>query len=188
MKHLGTKYLETERLELRKFVIEDAKDMFNNWASDAKVTKFLTWPAHESMEVSASVLEEWTKAYSQPDYCQWAIILKGNGNDPIGCIGVNTIDERTEMAHIGYCLGRQWWHQGIMSEALKRVIEFLFDEVEVKRIESRFDPNNLHSGAVMEKCGMKYEGTLRMADWNNQGICDASYYTILKDEYSIVYL
>ena len=188
MKHLGTKHLETERLELRRFVIEDAEAMFKNWASDEEVTKFLTWPVHESVEVSTSILAEWTKAYSEPDYYQWAIVLKENGNYPIGCIGVNTIDERIEMAHIGYCLGRQWWHQGIMSDALKRVIKFLFEEVEVNRIESRFDPNNPHSGAVMAKCGMKYEGTLRMADRNNQGICDASYYAILKDEYSIVYL
>lgn len=183
MKHLGTKYLETERLELRRFVIEDAEAMFKNWASDTEVTKYLTWPIHGSVEISASILDEWIKSYSNPDYYQWAIVLKENGNVPIGCIGVNTIDERTEMAHIGYCLGRQWWHQGIMSEALKRVIEFLVDEVDVNRIESRFDPNNPYSGAVMAKCRMKYEGTLRMADWNNQGICDASYYAILKDEY-----
>ena len=183
MKHLGTKYLETERLELRRFVIEDAEAMFKNWASDTEVTKYLTWPIHGSVEISASILDEWIKSYSNPDYYQWAIVLKENGNLPIGCSGVNTIDERTEMAHIGYCLGRQWWHQGIMSEALKRVIEFLVDEVDVNRIESRFDPNNPYSGAVMAKCGMKYEGTLRMADWNNQGICDARYYAILKDEY-----
>lgn len=50
MKNLGTKYLETERLELRRFVIEDAEAMFENWASDAEVTKFLTCPAHESVE------------------------------------------------------------------------------------------------------------------------------------------
>lgn len=183
MKHLGTKHLETERLELRGFETDDALAMFRNWASDTEVTKYLKWPAHSSVEVSESILNEWVNSYSKSNYYQWAIVLKENGNDPIGCIGVNTIDERTEMAHIGYCLGRKWWHQGIMSEALKRVIEFLFNEVEVNRIESRFDPNNPHSGAVMAKCGMQYEGTLRMADRNNQGICDASYYSILRDEY-----
>lgn len=51
-----------------------------------------------------------------------------------------------------------------MSEALAALIKFFFEEVEVNRIESRFDPNNIGSGKVMEKCGMEYEGTLREAD------------------------
>ena len=66
------------------------------------------------------------------------------------------------------------------------VMDFLFDEVDVNRIESRHDPRNPHSGGVMKKCGMKYEGTLRSADWNNQGICDASYYSLLKAERTCV--
>jgi ribosomal-protein-alanine N-acetyltransferase len=65
------------------------------------------------------------------------------------------------MAHIGYCIGRKWWHSGITSEALESVIQFLIEEVGLNRIESRHDPRNPNSGAVMKKCGMKYEGTLR---------------------------
>lgn len=69
-----------------------------------------------------------------------------------------------------------------MSEALKTVMDFLFDEVDVNRIEARHDPHNPNSGKVMEKCKMKYEGTLRSFDWNNQGICDACCYALLKSE------
>ena len=58
-------------------------------------------------------------------------------------------------------------------------MDFLFDVVEVNRIEARHDPRNPHSGNVMKKCGMKFEGTLRSSDWNNQGICDACYYGLL---------
>jgi ribosomal-protein-alanine N-acetyltransferase len=72
-----------------------------------------------------------------------------------------------------------------MSEALKAVMDFFFDEVGANRIESRHDPNNPHSGMVMKKCGMKYEGTMRMADRNNQGICDACWYALLKLERSL---
>lgn len=69
-----------------------------------------------------------------------------------------------------------------MSEALQVVIDFLLDKVEMQRVEARHDPNNPHSGAVMKKCGMKYEGTLRKADWNEQGICDTCYYSILSTD------
>lgn len=91
-------------------------------------------------------------------------------------------DDRIGKAEIGYCIGRKWWHRGIMSEALKAVIDFLFDEVSYQRIEARHDTRNPHSGAVMQKCGMKYEGTLRQSDWNNQGVCDACWYASLKNE------
>ena len=70
----------------------------------------------------------------------------------------------------------------VTSEALKMVMDYLFDVVNVNRIESRHDPRNPNSGKVMQKCGMKYEGTLRSADKNNQGICDISYYALLKSE------
>ena len=61
------------------------------------------------------------------------------------------------------------------------MISFLFHDVGANRIESRHDPNNPHSGNVMKKCGMKLEGIAVQSDWNNQGICDAAYYAILKD-------
>ena len=178
--HKGTQTIETPRLILRKARMEDTEPMFRNWANDAEVTKFLTWPAHGSIEVSERVLASWVDCYQKDDYYQWMIVLKETG-EPIGSIKASTVG-RAESAHIGYCIGKAWWHQGIMSETLKAVMDFLFDEVGYHRVEAMHDPNNPHSGGVMKKCGMKYEGTLRQADRNNQGICDASYYGILKSE------
>lgn len=182
MNHLGTKLLETDRLILRKFKIEDAKAMFDHWASDDDVTRYLMWPTHESIDTSTAVLKEWTAEYSNDHYYQWAIVCKEYSDEPIGSIAVVSINETVKKAHIGYCIGKKWWHKGITSEALQAVIDFLFDEVGMQRIESRHDSNNPNSGAVMKKCGMKYEGTLRKSDWNNQGICDACYYSILSED------
>lgn len=182
MNHCGTQRLETERLVLRKYVYEDAAAMYKNWASDKEVTKYLTWPAHSSQEVTQRVIKDWLNEYSNESYYHWAIVLKDNGDEPIGDIAVVGMDEKTSKVHIGYCIGRKWWHQGITSEACKAVMDFLFDAVNVKRIEARHDPENPNSGNVMKKCDMKYEGTLRSSDWNNQGICDACYYALLKSE------
>ena len=71
------------------------------------------------------------------------------------------------------------------SEAFRSIIPFFFDEVKANRIESRHDPNNPHSGDVMKKCGLKYEGTLRQADWNNQGIVDTCMYGLLREEWNL---
>lgn len=182
MTHTGTQKLETDRLILRRYVSEDAPAKYKNWTSDPEVTKFLMWKPHPSEEYTQTVTDECVKQYSDDKFYRWAIVFKENGDEPIGDIAVVRMDEEVSMVHIGYCLGRAWWHRGIMSEALKAVMDFMFDIVGVNRIESRHDPRNPNSGKVMQKCGMKYEGTLRSADWNNQGICDASYYALLKSE------
>lgn len=180
LKHKGTQTIETPRLILRQAKIDDAEPMFRNWANDAEVTKYLTWAHHGNIHVTEKLLESWIESYQRDNYYQWMIVLK-ESDEPIGSIMANTMG-RAQSAHIGYCIGKAWWHQGIMSEALKAVMDFLFDEVGYHRIESLHDPKNPNSGKVMKKCGMKYEGTLRMADRNNQGICDACYYGLLANE------
>lgn len=181
MKHLGTKTIETSRLILRRFCAEDAEAMYGNWASDPEVTKYLTWPAHESVNDARETLSQWTTAYDQPDFYQWAIQLKTLGQ-PIGSISVVSYNNRVKSACIGYCIGRTWWRKGITTEALKAVMGFLFDEVGVNRVESYHDVSNPNSGKVMVKCGMRYEGTLRQWAWNNRGICDVCWYSLLAEE------
>ena len=90
--------------------------MFHNWASDPEVTKFLTWPPHKSAELTRTLLEEWSKEYEKDDYYQWGIELKSLG-EVIGTISVVGMKETIDMAHIGYCIGRAWWHQGTMRAA-----------------------------------------------------------------------
>ena len=182
MKHLGTKYLETNRLILRPFSLDDTAAMFKNWASDEEVTKYLTWPPHRNMNTTQKVLKSWIHNYTKEDYYQWAIVLKENHDEPIGSIGVNAYNHSIDIAQIGYCIGKQWWHKGITTEALMCIMNFLFHEVGVKRIEATHDVNNPNSGSVMKKCGMKYEGTLRQAGINNQGIHDVCYYAKLSTD------
>ena len=113
MDHIGTQRLETERLVLRRFTLDDAPAMFENWASDAEVTRFLTWQPHASVEVTRSVLADWVSSYEQPDFYQWAIVPKQLGDEPIGSISVVGMSDSVSMVHIGYCIGRPWWHQGM---------------------------------------------------------------------------
>ena len=180
LNHKGTKTIETERLILRPFVMEDAQAMFRNWASDDEVTKHLTWPTHGSAEVSRVVLADWTSHYGEPDFYNWAIVLKENGPEPIGSIAVVEINLKVDGAAMGYCMSRAHWRKGIMAEALRGLIAFLFDEVGFNRIEADHDPNNPASGRVMEKAGMRHEGVMRQAGRSNQGIIDVSRWAILK--------
>ena len=182
MEHKGTKRIETPRLILRMAQMTDAEPMFRNWASDPEVTKFLTWPTYQSIDSAYTILDIWIKEYEKPDFYQWMIELKEIG-EPIGSISVVRHRDDIAEAEIGYCIGQSWWHTGIMSEALTAVMQFLFTEVGMNRIEAKHDINNPHSGGVMQKCGMKYEGTSHASDRNNQGICDIAQYAILREEW-----
>ena len=181
MEHRGTQLIETTRLILRKAQMTDAEPMFRNWASDPEVTKFLPWPTYESVENANTILNIRTKEYDNLNFYQWMIELKEIG-EPIGSISVVHHRDDIAEAEIGYCIGQSWWHKGIMSEALTAVMQCLFKEVGMNRIEAKQDINNPHSGGVMKKCGMKYEGTSRASDRNNQGICDIAQYAILRED------
>ena len=182
MIHTGTQSLQPDRLILRPLIIQDAPAKFQNWASDPDVCRYLTWPCHTSPDVSRMVLTDWVREYEKDNFYQWAIVLKSSGQ-PIGSISGLHPNDLTQSVEIGYCIGKPWWHQGIMAEALGAVIAYLIEEVGFSRVYARHDPNNPNSGAVMRKCGMIYEGTHRQADWNNSGICDSAYYAILACEH-----
>jgi len=182
MNHLGTKKLDTARLVLRPFVKKDALAMYRNWASDPEVTKFLSWSTYKSVEDAHTILNIWIPQYADNTFYQWAIALKEIG-EVIGSISVVNFDDRVDMVEIGFCIGKAFWGQGIMTEAFRAVIDYLFGEVGVQRIEAGHDPNNPASGAVQRKCGLTYEGTLRRSIRSNQGITDKVVLSILKEEW-----
>ena len=183
MEHKGTVSIETDRLILRRFRLDDSEAAFWNWTSDIRVTEFLRWPTHENIDITKKIVKMWVDGYAEDNFYQWAIVLKDNGDKPIGTISVVEQNDTLNILHIGYCIGSKWWNQGITSEAFSGIIPFLFEQVKANRIESQHDPRNPNSGKVMMKCGLKYEGTLRQADVSNQGVVDAAMYSILAGEY-----
>ena len=173
MRHTGTQTIATERLTLRRFTIEDAENMYYNWASDPEVTKYLTWQPHKSVEETTEILQQWEEDYSKNDFYQWAIEVN-DIEQPIGSINVVSLNEDVQSAEIGY--GKSWWHQGYTTEAVEAVIRFLMAEVGAGRVWAQHDVANPNSGEVMKKAGMDYEGTLRQSAKNNQGIVDSAVY------------
>lgn len=183
MNHLGSKVLHTERLTLRPFGQEDAQAMFRNWASDADATEYVTWYAHSDMEVTQSILKVWTAQYlEKPDHTyKWAIQLEGV---VIGDISLVTLDESIQSCEVGYIIGKAYWGQGIVTEALGRVLAFLFDEVGMNRVFLRHDVRNPASGRVMEKNGLTHEGIFRESFRRKDGsLGDMANYAILRSEW-----
>ena len=182
MRHMGTSELETDRLILRRFTMADAPLMYRNWASDDNVTTYLTWPTHASVSVTRGVLEDWTARYGEPDFYSWCIELKETG-EPIGSLSVVSHDDATDAATVGWCLGARWWGRGLMPEAGRAVLQYLFGVVGFNRIVAKHDVENRKSGRVMQKLGMVQEGTFRKSGRNNRGIVHEVVYSILREDY-----
>ena len=142
--------LETDRLRLRPFRLDDAEAMFSRWASDDEVTKYLTWITHQSVEQTREILAKWVAEYEQPERLNFAIELKEEGNKLIGGIDVVHYDEG--MPVIGYNLSRAYWGRGIMTEACRRVLDYLFSQgFEAVKIDAIAE--NIGSNRVIRKCG-----------------------------------
>jgi len=180
--HKGTQEIKTERLRLRPFKLNDAQEMYDNWASDSNVTEFLTWQAHDSVATTKAILKLWVNEYKNHSYYNWGIELEG---ELIGSIAVVEQSDEDERCDIGYCIGTDYWNKGYVTESMKAVIDFLFIEVGYNRIQAWHDVKNPASGRVMVKSGMQYEGTLKqMYAHPNGGFRDVNIYSITKSEYN----
>lgn len=183
LNHKGTLVLETKKFILRQFTSKDIPDMYYNWARDKEVTKYLTWEEHYSMKKTNKIVTFWKNSYKSKEYYNWAIEDKVS-NKVIGSINLMNLDNYNENCEIGYCIGKNFWNQGIMTEVLNEVIKFAFLEVNFERITARRHINNIASGMLLKKCNFVYEGTLRNIVKDNKGFfVDCKYYSILKSEY-----
>lgn len=144
--------IETERLILREFEIEDIDDIYE-FAKDELVTKYLYWDAHKSKEESLEVYKNIYRGKTR------AIYLK-SCKKVIGAIELRRdLDNRS--GELGYVLNSKYWNKGYMSEACMAIIDYYFLNTNINRIQSFHLTKNVASGKVMEKCNMKYEGELR---------------------------
>ena len=181
--HLGTVNIETERLILRKFKKNDYIDMYNNWASREEVAKYMPWSAHKDINLTKELVSGWINEYKNNDTYNWVIELKEN-HKIIGNISVTKKNDAIYCCEIGYCLSSDYWGKGYMPEAMRGVLDFLFMKVNYNRIECYHKVENINSGKVMEKVGMKCEGLLRDRGLKNDGsVCDSKIWSILKREY-----
>ena len=174
--------IETKRFILRKFNKNDIDDLYE-YAIDNEFTQFFSWDTYKSIDMAVDYIKNVLLKYSKNEIAPWGIEWKENSK-LIGSIDFVQYDRKNFSAEIGYVLNRKYWNKGIMTEALKEIIKFGFDEMNLTRIETKLDSMNVASEKVMQKNGLKYEGTLRKKEFLKNKFIDVKYYSILKDEYS----
>ncbi len=173
--------LETPRLLLRRLTLHDAHDIYE-YSRDPLVAQHVLWEAHRSVSESRAYIRYMMRKYRQDDAYSWGIELKSE-QKIIGTIGFMWIQPENNSAEVGYSLSRGYWNQGIMTEALGRILDYGFRSLSLNRIEAQYETDNPASGAVMRKCGMQREGLLRSRLMNKGHYADMVLCAILRREY-----
>lgn len=150
--------LQTPHLTLRKLEISDAENIFA-YASDPQVAIYTSWAAHQSIDETYKYLNDFVfKLYRSGKGMDWGIVEKESGK-LIGTCGLYVSPEHRR-GTLGYALNRDYWGQGLITEAAKAAITFGFHVMQLQRIQSVCDVEHLASARVLEKAGMQFEGIL----------------------------
>jgi len=172
--------LETPRLTLRKLRMRDAEDVYS-WSRDPDVARYVLWTAHQNVRETREYIRYVRSLYRRGLPSSWGIELKETGR-VIGTMGVMAWIPEYRVAEVGYSLGKKWWRQGYAAEALSALMDLMFDEMRINRVEGQCDVRNPASGRVMEKCGMRREGLLRQRVRNKGEAVDVLLYAALAED------
>lgn len=173
--------IKVDRVSLRWLTELDIDDLYKIF-SDPVVMRY--WSSAPLVEKNAvkQLLDSIHHSFTQQSFFQWGITLHSD-NHIIGTCTLGRIDFNNRHAEIGYILGRNYWGQGYIQEALRALINFAFDELNFHRLEADVDPRNVASVRTLEKLGFQKEGYLRERWHVNGEIQDALFYGLLRREW-----
>lgn len=179
--HIGTIELESERLLYRRTTLEDIEEFFYIQLNP-KLRKYLgSTKLGNNPDKNKKYFDE--SKYNELDYYRWTIVKKED-NKILGTIYLNMHDEKAKTAGIDYWIREDEWSKGYVTEASKCILEFAFNKLDLNRIESMGAKDNPGTWKVMEKIGLKYEGTRKESFFYYYGgIEDMVMYGLSKEGY-----
>lgn len=151
--------LTAQRVCLRGLTAGDAHDIFAVF-SDPQVTRYWSSPPQRDLADAARLIERVHAGHRDRSTFQWGIARRTDDR-VIGTCTLARIDRSNRRAEVGFALASAHWRQGLMSEALRRLLAFAFDELHLHRVEADVDPRNDASIHVLERLGFQREGLLR---------------------------
>lgn len=175
--------LTTRRLILRELALDDAPGVFAI-RGDYQVTRYNTGPAYAHVDQARRLIQSIRDGYVRGDELRWGIALKGEDRRVIGMVGFNYWHRTDRRASIGYDLARAHWRQGIMSEALRVVIDFGFTRMNLNRIEADCTVENEASTRLLLHLGFQPEGIQREQYFEEGRFWDLRLFALLRREYS----
>lgn len=149
--------VQTRRLTLRRYTADDATEIFEAYAQDSEVTRFLTWHPHRSLGETRVFLDRCERVWAGRTAYPWAITRREDGRI-IGGIEARPDGHRVEF---GYALARGAWGHGYATEAARTVVALALSAPSIHRVWAVVDTMNPASARVLEKAGLTREGVLR---------------------------
>jgi len=172
--------LHSDRLDFIEIKEKHLDDLFRLFG-DPEVVRFYNLLPFENPSEGMEFINWYKSRYNNGLAIRWGIALKGEQNI-IGTIGFNNYSPN-HRANIGYDLQKNYWNRGYITESLKTIIKFGFEQLNVNRIEAEIMQGNYASEKVLEKLGFTKEGILRQwMFWNNKHF-DMTMYSLLKDDF-----
>lgn len=151
--------LETPRLLLRALRDDDLDDLYA-YASDPEIDAYTPWERYASIEEAREDLDRYVAQYTRGEMGAWGIERRADGK-LIGIGNYGHWQRYDRRAELGYTIARHAWGQGFAPEAVRAIIDFGFERMDLVRIEAVCMPENSASERVMQKVGMQREGLLR---------------------------
>ena len=176
MNNLGTKILYTERLILRKFELKDSEELLTSYINQEEFLYYARKEKKTLAEIEV-YLNKKIEEYKNDTYYDWAICIKET-NKIIGSINLK-VDASNDSVQFNYAIDNRYTRKGYMTEALNEVKRYCLEELKVNRFQGGCATKNIASKRVMEKCSMKYEGTLRSYIKLQDGYQDMHMYSII---------
>jgi ribosomal-protein-alanine N-acetyltransferase len=180
--HCGTIDIETDRLYLRAFKYSDDDDMLKNWISDTNIQSMISEPTYTTKEEIRALLHKYISSYQQDSFYRWIIVEK-DSLAGIGQISIFLVDDKNHWCEIEYCIGSEFQRKGFATEATKAIIDFSFSSVNFHKIQVCHKENNMASKGLIQKCGFKYEGTLRDYFYMDGEYVSRCFYSMLRSEW-----
>lgn len=182
MKYAPFREIETPRLRLRKLTIADVPLYYSRIGSSLEVTKYMLFSPHRDISESVASVEKALRRYGEGKCYRFCIALR-DSNELIGIIEPLRFEEATGICSFAYMLAEDFWGRGYGTEALRAVLDFLFRDMEMVRVEADHMAENSASGAVMRKAGMNFLGILP-GKYEKAGIQhDACLYAITREQW-----
>lgn len=149
---------QTDRIMGRKPVITDAEAMFEVYATDPEVTRFLVFKPYDKLEDLQTWLHYIIQEWDNKPGIAYLLFKREQPNKLVGSFSIG-IDRFK--AEVGYLVARPYWGQGLMTEVLQYWVDWALSQPDIYRISALCDTDNPASGRVMEKAGMTFEGTFK---------------------------
>lgn len=173
--------LETERLLLRPFALSDAPDLRHLLSDPAVSGTLLDANGPLALDDAERMIAAWQAASAAGAALVFAIVRRASAT-LIGCVDLQLTPEH-QRGEIAYWIGRPYWWQGYASEAARRVVRCGFDDLELNRIHARCLRRSEAAARVLEKAGLRYEGTQRQGAFKDGAFEDVAFYGALRADY-----